>query len=125
MPRQPETRGAIGIVGGSRVVGEALEVLLQGQGYRPRFVVSPGDVGGQVLTDCQLIVLAPGVSAAERDAILAALDEAGGSSLMVLELTRGRVPDGDRRYVHWPCRAVELARIIDAALQPPAVRAHA
>ncbi|HEY7067941.1 MAG TPA: hypothetical protein VII06_41200 [Chloroflexota bacterium] len=120
MPRQPGTRARIGIVGGSRVVGEALELLLQGLGYQARFVAALPQDGARPLADSQLVVLAPGLSPTERAAILAGLRETLSNSVPVLELTRGRAAPSDERTIHWPCRAGALARVIDTVLHAPA-----
>jgi hypothetical protein len=115
----------IGIVGGSRVVGEALELLLQGLGYRARFAATPS-TGAWPLGDSQLVVLAPGLSAPQRLALFAATRGAAANApVPVLELTRGGAPGADEHRVHWPCRAEELARAIDAVLAPRAIGGRA
>ncbi|HLH23871.1 MAG TPA: hypothetical protein VK066_15210 [Chloroflexota bacterium] len=116
-------RGTIAVVAGSAIVGEALALLLQGLGYRARFAAPRADTAWP-LADCQLVVLAPGLSASQRAALLAAVRGAAApAAVPVLELTRDDAPPGDAPCVHWPCRAEELARAIDAALAPRVVEA--
>jgi hypothetical protein len=120
MPGQQRGPGPrVAIVAGNAVVGEALEVLLLGLGYRARFEPAASlDAMLPRLADVQLVVIGPGLSACRRAALLPGrwLGHAG-SSVPVIELTLGEpLEGGDGRQVRWPCRAEELARAIDAAL---------
>jgi hypothetical protein len=125
MPREQGAGAVIGIIGGSRVVGEALELLLQGLGYRARFAAAAAP-GTWPLEGSQILVLAPGLTAAQRTAALGALRRtAVATPIPVIELTRGDAPAGDEHCVHWPCRAEELARTIDAVLAPCALGGRA
>ena len=109
MPGKQRAPTAIGILGGSRVVGEAVALLLQGLGYRARFIVAPTS-GLWPLADSQLVVLMPDLCGAQRAALLTALgDMVAGPTIPILELTRGDAPTTDERRVHWPCRTEELA----------------
>jgi hypothetical protein len=126
MPREYGTRAVIGIVGGSRVVGEALELLLQGLGYQARFAAAETMADTWPIVGSQLVVLAPGLTAAQQTALLGALRGATADrSIPVIELTRSQHLATDKHCVHWPCRAEELARAIDAVLDPCALGGRA
>ncbi|HZS02479.1 MAG TPA: hypothetical protein VFE37_27435 [Chloroflexota bacterium] len=123
MPRGPGVRASIGIVGGSRVVGEALALLLQGLGYRARYAAAPAE-GAWPLADSEVVLLAPGLGTAQRSALLAAVRGATAApAIPILELTRGDGAAAGEHCVRWPCRAEELARAIDAVLEPRAIGA--
>ena len=118
MSTQRAAEATVAIVGGNAVVGRALELLLQGLGYRARFesgaAVAELD---QPLAGAQLIVLAPGLSAGRRDAVLARLPRANDhGGVPVLEMMASGLPTTDGPRVGWPCRAEDLARVIDAML---------
>jgi hypothetical protein len=110
----------VAIVGGSAVVGQALELLLQGLGYRARYEPAPpAEAPAPPLADTQLVVLAPGLSPSRREAALARVPRHGVEGIPVLELTADVRTGASGLYVRWPCRAEALARAIDAALGTP------
>ena len=109
------------IIGGDPIVGEALEVLLQAAGYRPRFLpetVMDEILMGELLADSQLLLVAPVLSAKRRKALLEMkLSPTTPVDIPVLELlpaNGGQHLQGST--VLWPCSGEELKRAIDALL---------
>ena len=108
------------ILGGDPVVGEALEVLLQAAGYDARFQPEPSAAGlGELLKDSRLLLVAPGLSAECRKALV---DMAVGPAkkIPVLELIPA---DGGEAVdiqgvdtTPWPCPQEELQRKIRASM---------
>ena len=122
MLRERGTQAVIVIIGGSRVVGEALELLLQGLGYRARFAPAETRTEAVTVGASELVILAPGLTARQRTALLGAIRPLPAvNAIPVIELTRDDAPAGDNHCVHWPCRAEELARAVDAVLDPCAL----
>lgn len=115
----PTTSGVVLILGGNWVVGRALRLLLRDAEYKVRFLIGPSLDEPGLLDGVQLLLLAPGLGAEFRDALLALV---GGRPLAaripVLELVDNprSVGDGVEHTVPWPCRAEELKRKIKALL---------
>ncbi len=110
----------VAVIGGDPVVGEALEALLQAAGYRTLFLPeSTMPELGRLLADCQLLVVAPVLSAQSRTVLLEAmLSPTRPVTIPVLELLPA---NGGQRLqgghsVLWPCTGQELKRAIDALL---------
>lgn len=109
------------VMGGDAVVGQALALLLKSADYDVRFLPEEplsGRAGS--LSEAQLLLLAPGLSAERREAILALVSsEPDTKNTPVLELIsntqRSRL--GERHFVMpWPCRTEDLKQQIEAAL---------
>ena len=118
MPTAPTK---VAIIGGDPIVGEALEVLLQAAGYRPRFLPETGMdelLMGEMFADSQLLLVAPVLSAKRRKALLEMkLSPTTPANIPVLEL----LPANGGRHLQehivlWPCSGEELKRAIDALL---------
>jgi hypothetical protein len=127
MSQQGGVPVTVTIVGGNAVVGQALELLLEGLGYRAHYEGKLDPAGPtRWLAGTQLIVLAPGLSVPLRDAVLTGNWHDGADGCVpVLELSGDDHPPGSARHVRWPCRAEELAHAIDAALGSGRCRAGA
>jgi hypothetical protein len=110
----------VAIVGGGPVIGPALESLLESTGYRAHFLpASVIDNIDQLLSDTDLLVLAPALSAERRKALLEALlGQPGAQKIPVLELlpANGKEDRTQEGSVLWPCSVEELKRAIDALL---------
>ncbi len=112
----------VAIVTGNPVVGEALEALLQGLGYRARFEAAPPHAARRTARSqgAELLVLGPGLTPCRRKAVLARARGRApvAGAVPVLELSGTDPPsEASALRVRWPCRAEELARAIDAALE--------
>src|SRR5215210_8164140 len=112
----------IAILGGNSVAGRALEALLQGVGYDTRLIEDPPESPPeQFLEGVRLLLLAPTLSAASREAFLAEmggpLDAAHIPVLTLSTTIREALGDGPA-FIPWPCRLEDLTRKIEAALLP-------
>ena len=107
------------VVAGDPVMGRSLEALLQATGYEARFQPEPSADGlGGLLADSHLLLIAPGLSAEARKALVdVVMDPA--TKIAVLELLPA---DGGEQNIQgvgvapWPCSVEELQRRIRAAL---------
>ncbi len=112
---------AVAILGGDRVAGQAMELLLQGVGCDARFVADPVAEGaGEWLDRAQLLLLPPTLRPEHREAVLAGLSGApGASGVPIIELVdapRGGTGSHGRYVLLWPCRVEELMQAIEAAV---------
>ena len=112
----------VAIFGGDRVVSRALEQALTYAGYDARFLEgAPTDELAESLGGVRLVLFAPRIGAARREALLSAMRSvAATDKLPVLELftTLEEVsadPEGVS-LIEWPCSTEELARCIEATL---------
>lgn len=109
------------IVGGDPVIGEVLEVLLQAAGYLARFLSEPAiDEPGELLLGCQLLIIAPTLSAERRKALLdTVLNPMVPVKIPIVELLPanggGQHVQGEHTVL-WPCSIEELKRAINGAL---------
>ena len=109
------------ILGGDPVVGEALEILLQAAGYRPRFLPESAidELPGELLSDSKILLIAPVLSAERRKALLEMMQDpttpVNVPVLQLLPANGGQHLQGGR-IVLWPCSGEELKRAIDALL---------
>jgi hypothetical protein len=108
------------VVGGDPVIGGALEILLEAVGCHAGFILLPR-VGqlGELLVDCQVLVLAPDLSYEYREALLDLM--ASSAALVKVPILELVPADGERAVqgawvVSWPCPVEVLKRAIDAAL---------
>ena len=107
------------VVGGDPVMGRSLEALLQATGYEARFQPEPSADGlGGLLADSHLLLIAPGLSAEIRKALVdVVMDPA--TKIAVLELLPANGGEQNIQGVGvapWPCSVEELHRRIRAAL---------
>ncbi|MBI4492019.1 MAG: hypothetical protein HY690_04430 [Chloroflexi bacterium] len=120
MGYRPRRSAVVAILGDDPVVGQALEILLQGAGHDVRFL--PGaalDWPGELMANAQLVLLAPGLSLERREALLGRVRRMSGrQSVPCLELTSvaAGAPSSGCREVRWPCQVVTLLRAVDAAV---------
>ena len=110
----------VAILGGDRVAGRALELLLQGIDCNAPFVAEPvADDTGEWLDDVQLLLIPPTLRPERRESLLASVSSTPGTAgVPIIELVDAP-RDGNGlhgRYVLlWPCRVEELMqRIKDA-----------
>jgi hypothetical protein len=110
----------VAIVGGGPVIGPALESLLESAGCRahflPAYMMENID---QHISDTDLLVLAPALSAERQKALLEALlSQPRAQKIPVLELlpANGKEDRTREGSVLWPCSVEELKRAIDALL---------
>ncbi len=101
-------------------MGRALEVLLQGLGYRTK-LIDEYDAGApeDVLEDVQLLLATPTVSTESRARFLDSMRRTPGTATIpVLTLsTAPREEPGDQTgLVLWPCRLEDLRMEIEATL---------
>lgn len=127
-------RVALAIAGGDSLVGQTLEHMLRGAGYYARFLdVSSINDPSDPLKGASLVLLAPRMSGADRDAFLGHLRNRvpRKATVPVLELVgNGGTENGEAvgvRRVLWPCRLKVLLweienALLNDALSPPAVR---
>jgi len=108
------------VVGGDPVMGRSLEALLQATGYEARFQPEPSADGlGGLLADSHLLLIAPGVSAEIRKALVdVVMDPA--TKIAVLELLPANGGEAvgiqGADAVPWPCPLEELKQKIQKAL---------
>jgi hypothetical protein len=112
----------VAIIGGNSVAGRALEALLQGVGYDTRLIEDPPQCDpGESLKGAELVLLAPTLGAASREAFFAGmggtLDRANIPVLTLSTGLKGALGDG-RASIPWPCRLEDLTRKIEASLVP-------
>ena len=123
--RVPGHAATVAVLGGNPIVGRALELLLRGVGYDVRLLGSPGEGElGALLEGTNLLLLAPMLDAATSRKIMDEIRNVSAlAALPVLALVTAPSEDpiegGRASQVPWPCRTVELAREIEAALSRP------
>jgi hypothetical protein len=109
------------VAGGESIVGQALELLLGGNGHRVTLVAESHAVEHGLLTGAQLLVLAPGLDEGRRESLLAlAAGAVPTNSVPVLELVPyliAAAADAGRTLVPWPCRAKELERCVSGVIE--------
>jgi len=118
---QPTT--TIAILGSDTVVGRALCVLLEGDGYQTTLLDSyPTGIVDELLEGAHLLLLAPGVDGGVREAFLSAMGKSTPqkADIPVITLstaTEGRMPEEEGvKSVPWPCETKVLVDHIEAAL---------
>jgi hypothetical protein len=108
------------VVGGDAVVGQALELLLRSTDCSVKFLAEPYLNAPGSLDGAQLLVLAPGLGAQKRKAILESVrSEPTMRSTSVVELASdARASQLEERHflVPWPCRTEDLRQQVEAAL---------
>ena len=121
MQYQPEPT-TIAILGADTVVGRALCALLEGSGYRiAPLDAHPTGVADELLEGSDLLLLAPRLDGAAREAFLGAMGKSvpQRASMPVIALTTAveEAPtEGAIRTVPWPCETKALVQSIEAAL---------
>jgi len=119
---QREDPITVAILGGDRVAGQALELLLQGVGCDARFVADPVAEGaGEWLERVQVLLLPPTLRPECREAMLAGLMSGapGTSGVPIIELVdapREGTGSFGRYVLLWPSRVEELMQCIEAAV---------
>jgi hypothetical protein len=128
MKRLIPTRPVVGLLDGSPVVAETLELLLREAGYR---IVHLDELFieklSEQLADVQLLILVPTRNPARRKALLGTETiRQAMAKILVLELLIVTEEEDDEarstttnrlgRPIGWPCRIETLEREIEAAL---------
>lgn len=120
MALQNHRRNTIAILGGDPVVGQALELMLEGAGYDARFLNGSFiDKPAELPEEVRLVILTPGLHPKGREVFLNSLESApAAGKIPILELiTASDRTRADRKVsVLWPCRLKDLKRKIEAAL---------
>jgi hypothetical protein len=118
---QPTT--TIAILGSDTVVGRALCVLLEGDGYQTTLLDSyPTGIVDELLEGAHLLLLTPGVDGGVREAFLGAIGKSTPqkADIPVITLstaTEERMPEEEGvKSVPWPCETKVLVDHIEAAL---------
>jgi hypothetical protein len=118
---QPTT--TIAILGSDTVVGRALCVLLEGDGYQTTLLDSyPTGIVDELLEGAHLLLLTPGVDGGVREAFLGAMGKCTPqkADIPVITLstaTEERMPEEEGvKSVPWPCDTKVLVDHIEAAL---------
>jgi hypothetical protein len=118
---QPTT--TIAILGSDTVVGRALCVLLEGDGYQTTLLDSyPTGIVDELLEGAHLLLLTPGVDRGVREAFLGAMGKSTPqkADIPVITLstaTEERMPEEEGvKSVPWPCETKVLVDHIEAAL---------
>jgi hypothetical protein len=118
---QPTT--TIAILGSDTVVGRALCVLLEGDGYQTTLLDSyPTGIVDELLEGAHLLLLTPGVDGSVREAFLGAMGKSTPqkADIPVITLstaTEERMPEEEGvKSVPWPCETKVLVDHIEAAL---------
>ena len=115
---------SIAIIGGEPLVGHALEQMLRSDGYDARLLDQSSINGPSTIFErASLVLLAPGMSGADREALFGRLRNGVSEKVAapVLELVSGSDEAQDKgeigaRRVLWPCQFKVLKREIEAAL---------
>jgi hypothetical protein len=104
----------VAILGGSSVVGRALESLLRPAGYDARFFPEHSAGLAGTLGGASVALILPSLNTRRKEALIARLT----ADLPIIELAPhpDRVRNGQRTIVPWPCSLEELERSIEAAL---------
>lgn len=109
--------------GNNPVTGRALQVLLEGAGYKVRSLAQPvdGDLG-ELLEGVRLLLLPHTLGSEDRDALVNSIAEIPAlEALPIIALTSyGDEPahgDGLAGYVPWPAGIEALVERIEAALK--------
>jgi hypothetical protein len=112
---------AVVVLGGDAVVGQALELLLRDAQYSARFLAKPSLLEEPgILDGVQLVILAPGLGAVWRGALLPSLGSIlAAAKIPVLELVDDpeAVRADSKSVIPWPCRIQYLKQHIEAALR--------
>jgi hypothetical protein len=118
---QPTT--TIAILGSDTVVGRALCVLLEGDGYQTTLLDSyPTGIVDELLEGAHLLLLTPGVDGGVREAFLSTMGKSTPqkADIPVITLstaTEERMPEEEGvKSVPWPCETKVLVDHIEAAL---------
>ena len=118
---QPTT--TIAILGSDTVLGRALCVLLEGDGYQTTLLDSyPTGIVDELLEGAHLLLLTPGVDGGVREAFLGAMGKSTPqkADIPVITLstaTEERMPEEEGvKSVPWPCETKVLVDHIEAAL---------
>jgi hypothetical protein len=118
---QPTT--TIAILGSDTVVGRALCVLLEGDGYQTTLLDSyPTGIVDELLEGAHLLLLTPGMDGGVREAFLGAMGKSTPqkADIPVITLstaTEERMPEEEGvKSVPWPCETKVLVDHIEAAL---------
>jgi hypothetical protein len=113
----------IAILGSDTVVGRALCVLLEGDGYQTTLLDSyPTGIVDELLEGAHLLLLTPGVDGGVREAFLGAMGKSTPqkADIPVITLstaTEERMPEEEGvKSVPWPCETKVLVDHIEAAL---------
>jgi hypothetical protein len=112
----------VAILGEDPVIGGSLEILLQADGYRARYLGKHvGEVREELLADFRVLLVAPELSAEHRKALLdKMLSPVAPLKIPIIELLPA---NGEHillgHVVIWPCSIKALKRAIDAVLLTP------
>lgn len=104
----------VAVLGGDPVVGKAMEAMLTDAGYDALFFATPPMNGSRHLLDgAQVLLLAPGINATERDAFLG-----DRTRTPVLELVTilDKAHNGRSGRVPWPAGVEEFGKELDTFL---------
>lgn len=93
------------VLGRDAAVGQALELLLRSAGCNVKFLAERSSDEPGLLDRVQLLLLAPGLSARCREALLTLVSSTAVAAKILVE-----------HLVLWPCRAEDLERRIKATL---------
>ncbi len=112
----------VAILGGSPVVGRALEVTIEGVGYDARFLNGTFiDKPAELPEEVGVVILTPGLHHKGRERFLAGRERrssagAAGTRVPVLELVSASEKDRANQpgCVLWPCQATDLKWEIEA-----------
>ncbi len=120
MLQQKHDRTTIAILGGDSMVGQTLELMLEGGGYDARFLNgSFVDRPAELPEEIQVVILMPGLHPRGLEGFLNGMERASTRArIPVLKLVSvsDRTQDSEQGSVLWPCRVKDLKREIEAAL---------
>ena len=123
MEHHPQPTTTVAILGSDTVVGRALCVLLEGDGYQTTLLDSyPTGIVDELLEGAHLLLLTPGVDGGVREAFLGAMGKSTPqkADIPVITLstaTEERMPEEEGvKSVPWPCETKVLVDHIEAAL---------
>jgi hypothetical protein len=121
--QQPDRPATIAILGADTVVGRALCALLEGSGYRTTPIdAHPTGVVDELLSDADLLLLAPRLEEGAREAFLGAMGKSAPQRAdMLVILLSTTVEEGMPEKegvirVPWPCETKALVERIEATL---------
>jgi hypothetical protein len=112
---------ALAILGGDRVIGRTLKLLLGAANYEVRLLVAP--VAGnleELLEGVQILLLAPRLHFTDREAFLDGMRSAKATAkIPILELVTGldETQATQNYWVPWPCKMETLRKKIYEVLQ--------
>jgi hypothetical protein len=117
MLKPAEGPAIIAILGGSPVIGKALESLLASTEHVARFFSEYPEGDAEPLGEARVALILPASSSRRQEALKALIKNTPSTmNLPIIELTTTPDDNGQGILVPWPCSIEDLRRSIDETL---------